>query len=160
MRRVTKVPAMSNPFAREELFRGLRVGPGAIVVGEIVRPHADIAREVEAAEHHRLLVLDAGVVVVVVVAGIEVLELDPVEAADGAVGAGIDEEILLGAGDLEDVDDLAAGVAERGLTMSVAAGSAGETRVSPWTWRVGAVCAARADARQNRAGAANRIGVM
>ena len=43
--------------------------------------------------------------------------------------------------------------------ISVAAGSAGETRVSPWTGRVGAVCAARADASRSRAGARNRIGV-
>src|SRR5262249_20625570 len=44
-----------------------------------------------------------------------VLELKPIEAAHGAVGTGSDEEELLGAGDLEDVDRLATHKAVSGV---------------------------------------------
>ena len=50
------------------------------------------------------------VVVRVCIAGQELLELDPVDALDGAAVWGTDEEVLLRVGDPEQIPPLAAGV--------------------------------------------------
>ena len=94
-------------FGAEEVLGGLGVRAGAIIHGEVVWAHPDVAHEGNAPDLHRLL-FDARVVVDIAVVRIVVLELDPVEAADRMVGRCIDEEMLLRTGDRQDVNRLPA----------------------------------------------------
>jgi hypothetical protein len=87
------------------------------------------------------LLLDTSVVVDVAVAGIIVLELHPVEAADGAIGGNVEEEVLLALATLKMSMTSPPAYWKAFAEFEDHGGSVSETGLPSWTWRFSVVWA-------------------